>query len=155
MLTMVVLAACGGGARPAAGSSTGTSVASPDNFCAAMLLLDGSGTSSSDLQSAYRDAVANAPDEIRTDTATFVANARAVTAAFAAASAQSQSVDTGQVLAGLTPEQRQFATDLAVASQGSIPTGPTGHVLTYVQSHCSPPGSASSSSFSSVANTIN
>jgi len=115
-----------------------------------MHAINTSGASPQDLASAFDEADVDAPAEIRADVTAFVANARAVTAAFA--SADGSSADTAKALATLTPDQRQFLKDLASANQtGTPPAGGTGRVVGFVAANCSEPHAL----FSSVASSIN
>jgi len=151
----VGLIGCGGGdsgsaTRSATSGLPANSSVDTAKFCAAMHAINTSGASPQDLASAFDEADVDAPAEIRADVTAFVANARAVTAAFA--SADGSSADTAKALATLTPDQRQFLKDLASANQtGTPPAGGTGRVVGFVAANCSEPHAL----FSSVASSIN
>ncbi len=150
LLPVLPLAGCGGGdakstsspsitAAPVSTPTTTAMSADPrvTAFCAALRKLSTGSPTPPELEALLREARANAPAGIQSDAAAFVANSRAVTAAFAAAGGSSRSVDTQAVLATLTPEQRQFVSDLASVSKGGpVPANSTGRVLAYQQQHC-------------------
>jgi len=161
-LTLFAASGCGGGsdkATSSAASSTSTqssdAKASGAAFCAALVTLANASTAGDNPDDVLKEVEANTPAELKDDIADFVADARAVTAAFSAAGGPTASIDTASVLAGLTPEQQQFAKDLAAAAGGeTVSDTSAGHVIKYFVDHC---GSAEprSSSFSSVGSAVN
>lgn len=152
VVAMALLAGCGSSSSKSASSSGPSSDPNVIALCGALRTISSGNPNSDELQRALETITAKTPAELKDDLPVFVANTRAVAAAFSDAGALSSSVDVNAVLATLTPEQQAFAQELVQAQQtGNLPDDSTGRVFRYFNDRCA----TSSSSFSTVGSAVN